>query len=311
MYKFNNIGWSMTLLFTNNSFFIPLLYNLTGNETINYVYGSPKCCWSGGRLSNINIKSINFIEKIIYKIKDYNVIPSFTFTNTGITKELLKDEFCNILLKIISESNSEIILVSELLYEHIKNKYPNIKLCASVLKSTYQNIKDKDETQHINALIEKYDRVVIRPEYAIEKNGNFNGIKDISKIELIVNQACAMNCDCANEDYRLIELLDRGLITQEEYETKITKICPRDSGRVKETNIIPEVLINKCIKAGVTKLKINGRHLTFDELFIVLNNYFFSSNIDKNELKNKINNYILSTFKKNAGIQLQSLIYNN
>lgn len=298
----------MPFLFTANSFMIPLLYNLFKNEQINYVYGAPKCAWSGGRVSNITSQNVRFLEQIIYKIKSYNVTPSFTFTNTSITKELLNDSFCNALLKIISKSSSEIILVSDLLYEYIKDKYPNIKLCASVLKSTYQNIKNLDETEHINKLIDRFDRVVIRPEYAINNDGNFNKIKDISKIELIVNQACAMNCYCANKDYKLIELYDRKEISIDDFSKELKNLCPRDKGEIKEINSLPDSLTNKCINAGITKLKLNGRHLTFDNLLIALNNYFFSDDVDKEKLNEEINNYIISTIKNNADLQLYSLL---
>ena len=298
----------MPLLFTRSSFLIPIFYSLFKNETIKYAYGAPKCSWSGGRLSNINIRNIKLIESVLYKIKDYNVTPSFTFTNTNITKDLIKDDFCNTLLKIISESNSEVILVSDLLFEHIKDKYPNIKICASVLQSTFQNIKDKDEIEHINKLTDKYDRVVIRPEYAIIKNGDFKDIKDISKLELIVNQACAINCPCANEEYRLLEHLDRGLITKEEFTKKMAVMCPRDTGKTKELNCISEELVKKCIQAGITKLKLNGRHLSFNDVLIALDNYFFSEEIDKEEIKRKINDYILSSIKEQASIQIQSIL---
>lgn len=308
MYKYENVNWSMPFLFTEGSLLIPILYSLFKNETIKYVYGAPRCNWSGGRPSNVGIKNLKLIERIIYKIKEYDVTPSFTFTNTGITKELLKDDFCNSLLKIIAESGSEVILVSDLLYEHVKNKYPNIRLCASVLQSTFQNIKGKNEAEHINKLTDKYDRVVIRPEYAIIKDGDFSEIKDVSKLELVVNQGCAMNCYCANDEYRLIEYLDKGLITHEEFQEKASKICPRDTGIIKETNLVPENLVNKCIQAGITKLKLNGRHVNFNNLITVLNNYFFSDKTNEKELKEKINDYIVSTTTEKASSQIHAIL---
>ncbi len=308
IFRFNNIEWSMPFLFTGNSSLIPIFYHFFKNKSIKYVYGSPKCLWSGGRLSHITSKNIKFIEEIIYNIKKYNVTPSFTFTNTNLTKEMLDDKFCNELLRLINESNSEIILVSDLLYKHIKNKYPNIKLCASVLQSPYQIIKNKNESEHINKLTNKYDRVVIRPEYAINNNGDFSAIKDISKIELIVNQNCAMNCYCSNSDYKLIEMYDKGVISKQDFEKEYPKVCPRDNGIIKEINTLPNYLTNKCIEAGITKLKLNGRHLRFNDLLIALKMFFFSEEISENELQQKIDDYILSFVKNNADMQLYSLL---
>lgn len=179
------------------------------------------------------------------------------------------------------------------------------------MQSTYQNIKGINESEHINKLTDKYDRVVIRPEYAINNNGDFSAIKDISKIELIVNQACAMNCYCANEEYKLIELFNTGIITKELLKKEVEKLCPRDNGIIKEINSLPVELINKCINSGITKLKLNGRHLDFDNLLITLVNYFFNDTVTKEELEQKINNYIISSVKNNCDIQLYSLLCKN
>jgi len=280
------------------------------NHKIKYVYGTPECKWSGGRISYIKINNIKIIEKILYNILSYNMTPSFTFTNTAITKNDIKDSFCNDLLKIIDDTNSEIILCSDILFDYIKEKYPKIKICASVLKSTYQNIKDIDETDFINKLTDKYDRVVIRPEYAIINNGDLSKIKDISKIDLLINQNCAMNCDVANIEYRLIELFNRKKIKSDALNKFCMTSCPRDTGKTKELNTLSNELIYKCINNGITKLKLNGRHLDYESLLNTLLIYYFNEDINKDEIRKEANDFILSSVKNSPDLQSYYLMCN-
>lgn len=309
MLKYSQAKWSMPFLFTTNSFFILALNSLLeGKSTIDYVFGSPKCKWAGGRVSNIAISSPKFIEKTVKGIINYNITPAFTFTNTGLTKEDINDKLCNEILKIISDYNCEVIIVSDLLYDYIREKFPNIKICASILKSNHINIKDIDETDHINSLIDKYDRVVIRPEYAINHNFDFSGLKDTSNLEILVNQYCAFDCYNSHIDYRIQELFDKGLISLEKMSECTHKICPRENNIIKKTNELTDKEVQKCIDSGITKLKLQGRHYGYNTMLYELFAYYFDSKINRKETEEKIDKLMLEFMKNSAELQLYSLI---
>ncbi len=305
--KYPDIKWSMPFLFCND-LFIPTLHNLLGNNhSIKYVYGTPNCKWAGGRISQYNIRSLKLIERIISNIISYNITPVFTFTNTNLRKDDIKDTFCNELLKIISCSNCEVIIVSNLLYNHIKEKFPDIKLVSSVINSTYSKVKAIDETEHINNLLDKFDRVVIRPEFAINKNYNFNDLKDISRIELLINQNCTPNCPNSDIHYHIFDLYNNKIINQNNYNNCIKKVCPRENNPYLSTNSLTHYQIQNCINADITNLKLQGRNFDFKSMLEELFLYFFSNNADKNKIKTRIDEIISSIIKESPELQIHSL----
>ena len=306
--KYPNADWSMPFLFAND-LFIPVIHELLGeNHKIKYVYGSTRCKWAGGRFSRYDIKNLRFIEKILTKTIFYNTTPVFTFTNTSINEEDISDKFCNGLLKIISELNCQIILVSDLLYDHIKENFPNIKLVSSIIKSTYLKVKDKDETQHINDLTEKFDRVVIRPEFAMKKNFNFTDIKDISKLEILINQNCIFDCPASDAHYRLFELFDKQLINEKNFSEATIKLCPAYMNPNAARNSLNETQIEKLINAGITNLKLQGRNFHFNAVLIELFSYYFKNDINKSELEAEIDKIISSVTKKSHELQLHTFL---
>ncbi len=308
--RYEKAEWSMPFLLSGNSFFIPLIYHLAEkkNTTIKYAYGCPRCTWAGGRVSNIKMSGYSFLERVLQKIVDYGTTPAFTFTNISLDKEALKDEYCNNLLKIIDTIGAEIIVASELLYEYIREKHPNIKLCCSLLQTNYSDIKDVDEVEHINKLIDKYDRVVIRPEFVKYTPERLIEIKDISKIEVLVNQHCVVNCENSKIDFKLMELFNRGILTIEQQLKASGKICPKNFRKETDRTELTHEQIQKCIDAGVTKLKLQGRTYLFDGILEDLYEYFFNSNIDRKELRKEIDSYMAKTLQNSVDLQLYALI---
>jgi hypothetical protein len=306
--RYKNVDWSMPFLFVND-LYLPILFDLLGeNHSIKYAYGAPQCVWSGGRLSNCEIINVKFIEKILKYLVTHKIIPAFTFSNISLKKDDINDKFCNDLLKVISDYNGQIIVVSELLYNHIKENFPNIKLVASVINSTYLKVKDIDETNHINNLLNKYDRVVMRSEYALNNNFDFKNIKDISRIELLINQNCVQNCTNSEIHYKCSELFNRKLITNRNYEKAIKHICDLEKNLVVKTNSLNYEQVQKCIENGITNLKLQGRNFTFDGMLKALFIYYFNENINQIEIINKINDFILNKVKNSTKLQLFSLL---
>lgn len=309
--KYNNIDWSMPFLFSND-LFLPVLYDLIGEKhQIKYVYGAPQCLWAGGRISKCRINNIKLIERIFENIKLFNSIPVLTFTNTSLKETDTNDKYCNELLRILSDFEGQVIIASDKLYTHIKTFFPKIKIVSSIIQSTYQKIKDINETEYINSLLDRYDRVVIRPEFVINKDYNFSDIKNISKLELLINQNCTANCPASDIHYRLIELFDKELITNEGMSRCLKKICPRQINTSTKTNSLSDIQISKCIKAGITNLKLQGRNFSFDGIEKELFKYYFKNNCNKKEIRKKIDEIVARKVKFSLELQLHSFLTKN
>ena len=308
--RYKQAKWSMPFLLSGNSFFIPLIYHLAEkkNTTIEYAYGCPRCAWAGGRVSNIKFSGYTFLEKVLQRIVDYGTTPAFTFTNISLSNEDIKDKYCNDLLKIIESIGAEVIVASEMLYEHIRQTHPNIKICCSLLQTNYVDIKDKDEVEHINNLIDKYDRVVIRPEFVKYKSEDFSKIKDISKIEVLVNQHCVANCENSKIDFKIMELFDKGFLTFEQQQKASSKICPKNFRKNTDRTELTHKEIQNCLDNGITRLKFQGRTYPFDSIFDDLYEYFFNPEIDKKELREEIDAYMAKTLQTSVDLQLYALI---
>ncbi len=308
--RYKQSKWSMPFLFSGNSFYIPLVYHLVekSNTTIEYAYGCPRCAWAGGRISNLKISSYSLLEKVLQRIVEYGTTPAFTFTNISLKKEQLDDKYCNDLLKIIEAIDAEVIVASEILYNHIRQTHPNIKICCSLLQTNYVDIKDKDEAEHINNLIDKYDRVVIRPEFVKYKSEDFSRIKDISKIEVLVNQHCAVNCESSIIDFKLMELFNKGILTLKQQSLASSKVCPRNTRKNAEGTELTHEEIQRCLDAGITNLKFQGRTYSFSAVLDDLCEYFFSPDVDRKELKMEIDKYMAETLQNSVDLQLYALI---
>lgn len=311
--KYSSVSWSMPFLFSNSALFVPILKEIIGEEfsSIANAYGSPFCLWSGGRPTPLKLKNMQVVEKTIYSLLEYNVIPSFTLTNNILTKKDLNDCYCNELLRIISESGSQIVVASDLLYEYIKDKYPDIKLVSSVIKFLSENIKDIDnETEYINTLIDKYDRVVVRSEYISNEEKNLKDIKDLSKLVVLVNSTCEVDCPVANKHYNLISSFFKEEITYNEGFNLFVKFCPKVINPSMKANTLSSEDIQNAIDSGITHLKLQGRQVEFNEMFSILCRNFFKETVNKDELKERIDKFCSNKLQNSLDLQMYSMIKN-
>ena len=321
--KYDNIEYFMPFLFCND-IYIPVINKLLKEEIdpIKYVYGSIYCLWTSGRLSNFFINNLKNVENYLKRLQKYKYIPLFIFTSLKESDEILNDEFSNNLLDIAVRENAEFVVASDFLYNHIKSRYPDAKMHCSVIKAIYNFINDKDfdETRFYNEMLDKYETVVIRPEYTLDNIDKLDKlIPEISRIEIISNQHCAYNCPKHIEHYQLQEL-------ESTYTSQIIKIhnqesleeLPPDLLKKKEEFQCPkyhktedfrsvyfsEEQVEQLIQLGVNKIKLQGRDHTYSKLFIELYNNFFNKDISFEETKNITDNIILDMIEENKKAQL-------
>ncbi len=301
--KYDNVEYFMPFFYCND-LFIPILDELLKDEInpVKYVYGCPDCAWQGGRRTYDKVNNLARVDLYLKSLKCRNIIPTFTFNNINNIEDKLNDENTNNLLDIAQENHAHFIVATDALYNHIKSRYPNAKMHCSVINPICKKIDDKDfdETKFYNEMLDKYDVVVIRPEYTIENIDKLDKlISDISRIEVLINQHCLYDCKYHKFDYILINKINntyfsQNIISKEEIEKieamdkEVKRHCPKKQNIEYKSVCMTDEQVAQLIDIGVRKIKLQGRHKKFDELFDELYDHFFNKNISKEEIRNKI-----------------------
>lgn len=205
-----NLNWYVPNLFKYDEYnyaFDDILKEFKIDNPLKYVYGIIRCNWAFNYDSEIKFNDTNQLNCFFNEYKKHKFIPILNFSKVNIPKEDLHDKFCNLLLDTFSDLNVEIIVASDVLFDYIKSRYPDIKIISSVNYPVFK-FKNGDsyeeEFSFYNSLLSKFDKVILRPEFVnyLEKDFSFES-KD--KIILISNSACVSNCpyysNCRNTDF--------------------------------------------------------------------------------------------------------------
>ncbi len=300
---YENIEYFMPFFYCND-IFIPILEELLKEEInpIKYVYGSPFCAWAGGRDTFFKLNNLKQIDFYLKYLNTRNLIPTFTFTNINKIEEQLNDEFSNNLLDIAYQNDAHFLVASDSLYNHIKSRYPNAKMHCSVITPICKKLDDKnfDETKFYNEMLDKYEIVVMRPEYTIENIDKLDKlISDISRVEVLINQHCKYNCQYHKQHCIIINEFNNAKFSVNEktkYSTDklmdlkkyINSHCPKTFDKEYRSVCMTDEQVSQLIDIGIKKIKLQGRHKDFDTLFDELYKHFFNKNISKEAIRNKI-----------------------
>lgn len=306
--KYNNIEYVMPFLFCND-LFIPVLSELFKNEVnpIKYVYGAPSSIWSGGRAIKLVQTRTSTMNAYLQKLKKYNLTAALTFSNYFITDDDIRDELCNQILDIAYENNCHFIVASEKLYNHIKSRYPNAKMVCSVIIPSILRLNGSfNESEFYNKMLNKYDIVVVRPEWTFENIDKIDRlITDVKRIEVLVNQTCIYNCPNTEKHYKLLSEFEHMKIDIETCEKERLKIC-----KALDENHHPlffdDDVIQKLIDKGITIFKLQGRTYNFDKMYEHIYKYCINQEYSQEEIKTKVDaiSAHLIQNKKNSAITL-------
>ena len=255
------------------------------NFEIYSFYGTfPKAIWNGGRVSVTDEKStVKFMEKVrdFYNKKGIKV--TFTFTNSLIEAKHLKDEYCNQILDVFHNGINEVLVVSPILEDYIRDNYPKYKINKSITFADAQNPYNTN----------RYHLSVIDKSY----NNNFEKLKKIhekEKIEVLCDEWCVNNCKYTKEHYTEIGAVQLGIIKNNEYYGKCRYLNRIEQYnmtyfRNKNSNyyITSEDIIKKYIPLGFKYFKLSGREKFNIVGYESIINYLF-----KPEYQNDIKTYI-------------------
>ena len=232
------------------------------------VYGTfPPALWNGGRFQG-GVCNEGFIKQVIYSFNSRGIPLRFTFTNPMIEEKHLSDEYCNMIMKLADNGLNEVIVMSPVLENYIREKYPNYKLTSSTCKRITDPEKLKEE------LGRDYSIVVVDYDF----NNKFEVLEKLPRkqdCELLVNACCEPNCPRRSAHYYSIgeqQIAYNEHIKKypnlpfdvEKYDPQHFRDCPYSQRGIFEirnlrTHISPDDIWEKYVPMGFEQFKIEGR----------------------------------------------------
>lgn len=245
------------------------------------VFGSfDGASWNGGR--NVGGKfNPELTKKILHEFNSRDIPLRFTFTNPHITERHLSDKACNEIMKLADNGMNQVIVMSPLLEEYIRENYPSYKITSSTCKQ----IRDMNDLN--DELDKDYNLVVLDYNW----NNKFDDlalIKDKPRCEVLVNACCQPACPRRGDHYSSIGKYQIELCTAAQSTLAIGGQnvvtdpfpCPYmdyDIYQSKEfsTHISPDDIESKYIPMGFNQFKLEGR-TTRDVSVLEMYVYYFA-----------------------------------
>ncbi|MBQ6786198.1 MAG: hypothetical protein IJO85_00595 [Lachnospiraceae bacterium] len=185
-----------------NMFFVGLQslhpeYFREGVKIASFFGEFPTSLWSGGRFCNDDQCDTRFVREVVKNINQKGIPVRYTYTNPLLTEADLDDAYCNFCMEVANNGMNEVLVVSPILEEYIRSKYPGYKINSSTCK-------ELRKVEDINAELDRdYQLVVL--DYNM--NNQFELLEKIEhkeKCEILVNACCIPDCPRRAEHYRTI-----------------------------------------------------------------------------------------------------------
>ena len=205
-------SWDVGLLFVHDNIMFNWLDSIQNKFNcklpIKSVFGSYSVRWSGGRNAT-NSYTWSYSgwtpEDTIKEYNNRNINVTYTFSNTLIKEEHLSDPSSNYLLDLLGKQEYDgnaVTISCDILSDYVREKYPNLKQKASIVKVTTEK-PVKRTFEYYDNLFEKYDLVYLHPD----DNFNLKLLEQIiesgkqDKYTLLVNEPCTRNCSIRDTHY--------------------------------------------------------------------------------------------------------------
>lgn len=264
-----------------NMFWISLLkqypeYFREGVEIASVFGCFPFSLWNGGRLITGDQCDAGFVTNVIKNINAAGVPIRYTFTNPLLAQDDLKDPFCNFCMDAANNGMNEVMIMSPILEEYLREKYPSYKYNSSTCKE----IKNAEELQA--ELKRDYQYVVL--DYNL--NGKWellDGLEDVEKLEVLVNTLCVPGCKRRGDHYKHIaksqKIMQQNRKTPPEHHVKIEPwYCEYGEKNCLytiqdyPTFISVDDIWNEYLPRGINNFKIEGRTAS---LFSLIETYCY------------------------------------
>lgn len=251
-----------------NMFWLSLMkthpeYFREGVEIGSFFGTFPYALWNGGRLIADDQCDSTFIKSVIKNINDQGIPVRYTFTNPVLVESDVDDPFCNFCMDAANNGMNEVMVMSPILEEYLRKKYPNF----AYNSSTCKEIRDVNE---LNAELDRdYKYVVL--DYNLNNHWEIlSGIEKKEKLEILINPVCEPNCKRRGEHYRHIGRNQRTVLKNRNIpEGKKIPIEPWGCQYGEHNNLYTimnyctfvsvEDIWEKYVPAGINNFKIEGR----------------------------------------------------
>lgn len=246
--------------------FIDVFRSQHALSPIAFVHGCPLAfLWNGGRVNYDRVPEKKDIDWTLDNFQRLNIPCFLTFSNRFITPEDLDDPDCNYLLAKLADQNhpeNGVLVTGDVLSDYIREKYPQLKQMASIIKVTCEN--GAGNPAYYRQLEERFDKYVV----AVDDNWNDNLLSqlDKTKAEILVNSRCVIGCPHKADHYDRMAGLHKhhskedvdALMAYQEANCKAYPI-PRQIGNERNYTLSHEEL-RKLYTMGFRYFKIQGRY---------------------------------------------------
>ncbi len=276
-------------------------YFREGVEIASFYGEFPTSLWNGGRYSNGDQCDAKFVTEVVKNINAQGVPVRYTYTNPVLTKEDLKDPYCNFCMKAADNGMNEVMIFSPILEEYIREAYPSFKLNSSTCK----------EIRDIEALNEELDKDYYMVVLDYNLNNQFDILSKIEKkekVEILVNSCCVPNCPRRGGHYETVG--KQGRIALKNRKLPADKQIPVPGWYCKygdmnslytiqdyPTFVSPEAIWETYVPMGFRNFKIEGRTAN---LFQIIDTYCFY--MLKPECKDQARLLLISNLEKSRVI---------
>ncbi len=227
--------------------------------SIESIYGAPgDCIWGGGRVGFGDADPV----EVISLLKEYDISPRLTFSNSLLIEENLQDKKCNHICSLFSacrKLRTGIIIHSDLLLNYLRKRFPDFYYISSTTKVLTDFHQFHEELKR-----DEFEYVV--PDFRLNKD--FADLEKLSreeknKVEFLCNECCFVGCTERKACYENVSRKSLGQICPDH----VCRSPGADRGYVfskamKNPSFIGIEEIQKLyLQAGFTNFKIEGRSL--------------------------------------------------
>lgn len=147
--------------------------------------------WNGGSYNYTTRANTQYIIEIINFFQEQNIPLKFTLTNPVLELVDCYDRYSNTILALAENELNEILIVSPILENFIRNKYPNYKINRSIISTTGQEETLDNYLQEL----EKYNKIVLPRRLVKDQEFLLSIPVELrNRFELLCNDPCDINC---------------------------------------------------------------------------------------------------------------------
>lgn len=248
----------------------------------------PGMIWNGGRTmfgmypSGPGGMTIDTALETVAQFNRFGVAFFLTFSNHLLREEHLADSRCNRILDGISaDPRNGVICSSDLLFSHIRNRFPAMPVKLSVIPSYVERIWTRPTGEIRDWYMRKldqYDMVCLNPN--LNKSTELLDSLPLDRIEVMVSLHCDYQCPFAGEHYTLSARANlEGMANWDLMEEELG-FCKRKHGetgkRAKYSVQLSRQTVDWLKEIGVSHFKIHGKTDDYWRLLLHINHYILN-----------------------------------